>query len=333
MTWSSLLGGMPLPEFIDNYYLKQPLAVGGSGAALAGLGDWTLLEAALADPRADLLVARSGRLWDGAVTGLAHARQLHAEGYTLVVRHAERHDARLAEVAAGFAAEFGAPVNVHWYCTPAGQYGFGWHYDAEDVFIVQTQGEKEYSLRKNTVHPWPVVQYMPHDMGYEREIMPLFRCRLAAGDCLYIPPGFWHMGQSHTAAMSLAIGVLSRTALDVIDFLHPRLARSLLWRQRLPPLGTAAPQGRAQLRARLRELLAELGRDLQRHLASDELLDAFLDAHASAPLAHPAQAAPALAGPTQASPAHPGTAPAAPGQPRPNHPGPANSQPASPGRT
>lgn len=279
MSWTSLLGGMPLPQFIDDYYLKQPLAVAGGGAALAEWGDWPLLEAALADPAPDILVARSGQLWDGEVCGMAHARQLHAQGYTLVLRHAERHDARLARLAAGFAAEFGAPVNVHWYCTPAEQYGFGWHYDAEDVFIVQTQGEKEYSLRKNTVHPWPVVQYLPRDMGYEREIMPLFRCRLAAGDCLYIPPGYWHMGQSRTAAMSLAIGVMSRTALDVVEFLRPRLAASLLWRQRLPPLGTAAAADRLQLRARLRELFAELGRDLQRHLASDALLDAFLDAH------------------------------------------------------
>ena len=40
----------------------------------------------------------------------------------------------------GIGRDFAAPVDVHLYCTPAGQPGFGWHYDAEDVFVLQTAG-------------------------------------------------------------------------------------------------------------------------------------------------------------------------------------------------
>ena len=81
-------------------------------------------------------------------------------------------------------------------------------------------------------------------MRYEREIMPLVRCELAAGDWLYIPSGYWHMGQSRELALSLAIGVMPRTGIDVLDFVRPRVAGSLLWRQRLPVAGRACTAGR-----------------------------------------------------------------------------------------
>ena len=86
---------------------------------------------------------------------------------------------QLKKLAAGFEDDFHAPANIHIYATPAGKYGFSWHYDAEEVFIMQTSGRKEYSLRKNTVHPWPLVETIPQDMGYSREIMPLMHVLLS----------------------------------------------------------------------------------------------------------------------------------------------------------
>src|SRR5947209_3055839 len=136
---------------------------------------------------------------------------------------------------------FLAPIDVHVYCTPAGQPGFGWHYDAEDVFVLQTAGRKEWSLRKNTVNPWPLAEALPADMRHEREIMPVLRCTLAAGDWLYIPAGYWHRTRAGEESVSLSVGVLSASALDVYDFLRRQLLSSLRWRQRLPPAGGASP--------------------------------------------------------------------------------------------
>ena len=136
------------------------------------------------------------------------------------MRHAERHDPRILALAKDFEREFAAPVNIHIYATPGGQFGFGWHYDAEDVFILQTTGRKEYLLRKNTVQPWPLEETLPQDMRYEREIMPLMRCALEAGDWLYIPAGYWHMANAEQTAISLAIGVMSHAAIEVLDLLR-----------------------------------------------------------------------------------------------------------------
>jgi ribosomal protein L16 Arg81 hydroxylase len=206
----------------------------------------------------------------------ADAQRLVGEGYTLLVKHAERHDERLAELARGFAADLAGEVNIHMYCTPAEQYGFAWHYDAEEVFIVQTTGRKEYSLRKNTVNPWPLEETLPADMKYEREIMPLMKCQLAAGDWLYIPSGYWHMASASETAISLAIGVMPRTGIDLLAAIRARAVDSLLWRQRLPVLGKAATLDDEQLLASLAETAQQLGEDFRRMIASPAFLSVFL---------------------------------------------------------
>jgi ribosomal protein L16 Arg81 hydroxylase len=271
-----LLGDLPGETFLAEHLFRLPYAGPGSAQGVAPLGNWESLAEILARPQADVLIVRRGRRYEGPPPrDLAQAEALHAQGYTLLVRHAERCHDGLAELAKGFSRDFCAPVDVHLYCTPAGQFGFDWHYDAEDVFIVQTVGRKEYSLRKNTVNPWPLEETLPVDMAYQREIMPLVRCELAAGDWLYIPAGYWHKGESREASISLAIGVMFPAAIDVLDFLRPRLLASLRWRERLPVCGRAqASAGEAE--ARCSELFARLGADLAALLCDPQLVQDYL---------------------------------------------------------
>jgi ribosomal protein L16 Arg81 hydroxylase len=273
----NLLGDVPLAEFVGNYYQRLPYSAAGAAVGWTELGTWESLLGVLSHASADVLVCRRNEQHSGPTprTSVA-ACGLVEEGFTLLVRHAERHCSRLAKVAAAFAADFAAPVNVHMYCTPGGEFGFGWHYDAEEVFIVQTTGRKEYLLRKNTVNPWPIEETLPADMHYEREIMPLVRCELAAGDWLYIPSGYWHRAQSRETAISLAIGVQPRTGIDAFDCLRPQLIESLLWRQRLPVAGAAAGLSEEELRQQYRIRLAELGQDLARLLADPAQADRLI---------------------------------------------------------
>jgi ribosomal protein L16 Arg81 hydroxylase len=264
--------------FIERFYTKLPHSQAGAAAGLCELGSWEVLAAALQSPQCESMVVRRNQRYEGPrPQSREEAQRLVAEGYTLLVKHAERHDERLAELARGFAADFAAEVNVHLYCTPAEQYGFAWHYDAEEVFIVQTAGSKEYSLRKNTVNPWPLEETLPADMKYEREIMPLMKCMLNAGDWLYIPSGYWHMGAASETAISLAIGVMPRTGVDLFDFLRPAVLDSLLWRQRLPVLGDARILDDAELQSAMQALAEQWGEDLRRMMTRPALLQAFIE--------------------------------------------------------
>jgi ribosomal protein L16 Arg81 hydroxylase len=273
-----LLGSTSRASFLAEHYQKLPFALAGAARELVPLGSWESIGEILAQPNPDMLVVRGGERWSGSLPcTLTQARELAAEGYTLLVRHAERHLPALAEWAAGFARDFCGEVNVHLYCTPASQFGFSWHYDAEEVFIIQTTGNKEYSLRKNTVNPWPVHQLLPEDMHYEREIMPMMRCRLQAGDWLYIPSGYWHMGRADEEAISLAVGVMPTTGVDVFDFLRREVLASLRWRQRFPVPAADDEKRAAEMIESYRPLFHELADDISRMLRDPELLRKFVD--------------------------------------------------------
>jgi 50S ribosomal protein L16 3-hydroxylase len=265
-----LLGEFPLRQFIDDFFLRQPFSMPRAAAPLAHLGSWPVVESILVQPDSDVLVVKEGRRWEGERAPPPDvARRLFDDGYTVLVRHAERCHPDIAELAAGFEQDFTAAVDVHIYCTPANQHGFGWHYDVEDVFIIQASGSKEYSLRKNTVNPWPVLENLPHDMRYQREVMPLTKCLLSAGDWLYIPHGYWHKAEAQEESCSLAVGLMCPTALDLLDFLRKRLVDSIRWRQRLPVVGDASRLSDEELASQHHEIFFELGTDLARLLRDE----------------------------------------------------------------
>jgi 50S ribosomal protein L16 3-hydroxylase len=267
MNLESLLGDFPVARFVTEHYHARPYSAPGLAAPLVPLGTFDALLNVLAQESADVLVCRRNEQWTGPLPRSERdARDLLEQGYTLLVRHAERHDPRLAELAAKFASDFASAVNIHMYCTPAGQYGFGWHYDAEEVFLVQTTGRKEYSLRKNTVNPWPLEETLPANMRFEREIMPVMRCELTAGDWLYVPSGYWHMGRSQETSVSLAIGVQPHAAIEVLDFLRPQLLQSIFWRQRLPVAGGASGLTPAELTAAYEAAFQAMAAELSRLL-------------------------------------------------------------------
>ena len=267
MVLARLLGDFPPARFLEEFYFRLPYSRPGGAAGVApGIG-WDRVRALVDAPGADLLLSRRGKLSPGA--GYEEARRRYGEGHTITVRSAEKLDADLARLAEEFRADFLAPANVHLYCTPAGEHGFGWHYDVEDVFVLQSEGAKVYSLRKNTVNPWPVLDTMPRDLGFEREGSPVFTCRLEAGDWLYVPAGWWHIAHTESESKSLAVGLMSPTALDLLKFLGPELAASVIWRQRLP----------LSNEEHLSRVLRDLGRDLAIVLGDPRLAAKVLEHH------------------------------------------------------
>ncbi len=276
MNLQTLLGHIPLKQFVVEHYQRFPYAASIDPEVLRGLVDWPVLVEMLADESADVVVCRRNERLNERPRDEPAAAQLLADGYTLLVRHAERNRECLADLAQTFERDFAAPVDIHVYCTPAGEHGFGWHYDAEEVFIVQVQGRKEFALRKNTVNPWPITDTLPADMQYEREIMPLWRSELAAGDWLYIPSGYWHKAVAFETAISLAIGVQPRTLLDFLDWLRKSLRDSLVGRQRLPVCGAANSHSTVELAEALTMMLDAANTEFKRQLRDPASVESFL---------------------------------------------------------
>ena len=77
---------------------------------------------------------------------LGEALDLLASGVGLVIRRAEKIDDGIAGLATSVTQHIPGKVHVQLIVTPAGTYRFGWHYDDEHLFIVQTNGSKDYFL-------------------------------------------------------------------------------------------------------------------------------------------------------------------------------------------
>lgn len=276
MILDELLGDVPRSAFLERHFHTLPFA-SPTGAERLAAG-WPLVESLLGHPGVDFLAARQGEVWAAGVPAPEQARRLLAEGHTLRFRNAQRHDPGLAALADDFRRAFAGAVDIQVFCTPQGHPGFGWHYDAEDVFVLQAHGSKTWWLRKNTVNPWPLVEALPRDMRYEREIMPAMKCELRAGGWLYVPPGYWHRTEAGEESISLSVGILSPTALDAFDFLRPRLLESLRWRQRLPCPGEASAQGDDELLRRYHAVFADLAADLAGLLEKEQTARDFVAA-------------------------------------------------------
>lgn len=202
---------LALDGFLQTHLGSAPYARPGAARGAVSLFDWPVLDAVLGSlPAPDVLVARGGRLARvSEPKRVSEVRALMKRGLGVVVRKAERHDAGLAELARTFADDLPGQVQVQLYTTPAQTQTFGWHYDDEHVFIVQTRGTKDYYFRENTVTTGSVAG-KPDFSAIRRETSPLLSARLIPGDWLYIPARWWHLVRSIEDALSISIGVMPR---------------------------------------------------------------------------------------------------------------------------
>jgi ribosomal protein L16 Arg81 hydroxylase len=192
-------------NFVAHRTGHMPFAQIGVVPEEAQVFDWATLDRVLADRAADVLVVRKSELLPEAPPRSAdQVRSLFSRGAGIVVRRAERHDEGLAALAHSFAEELGGSAHVQLFVTPGKTHGFGWHYDEEDVCILQTQGTKTYYFRENTQE---VVPGQVDFTRFQNETSPLMSCTLDARDMLYLPRHMWHAAKANEDSLSISLGI------------------------------------------------------------------------------------------------------------------------------
>jgi ribosomal protein L16 Arg81 hydroxylase len=177
---------------------------------------------------------------------------LFADGSTLVLQALHRVWPPLIALCQDLAAELGHPVQANAYVTPPQNQGFSNHYDVHDVFVLQTEGEKQWTIHAPVLpsplrdQPWTERRAA---VEARAKAEPLIETTLKPGDCLYLPRGFLHAAQAlggvsthvtigvhvwtrHALAEQLIQQALKTVALD------PEIRRSL-------DLGTSFADGSA----------------------------------------------------------------------------------------
>lgn len=209
-----ILNPFPLFLFTSRVLRQQPYAAPFAASRFCDLISWRLLEEIFIKGHGDCWLPKRGQLpqepsLSSGYLNLETAQKHFSVGHTVLIRHAERAQEDLARIAFDFYQLFKRPIDIQLYVTPKSEEGFDWHYDVEDVFVFQSQGEKEFRLLANTVTSRPLPMMSKENMQFHLEKKsPEIRCHLKAGDWLYIPAGYWHKAQAITDSFHISVGVL-----------------------------------------------------------------------------------------------------------------------------
>lgn len=271
-----LLGETPADQFLEKHFTRLPFSKAGGALPFTDLLNWKVVEDIIKEDKSVLRVVKDGKMVSDYVKlSLSDVLKRHNEGQTLLVRYAERSDMKLREFALDFARPFRTEVDIQLYLTPGGHNAFGWHYDVEEVFILQCQGSKHYTIRPNTIHPNPLIKSIPKNQGYEQEkSTTAIQVTLEEGDWLYIPSGWWHRAETRKESMHISVGLMPRSALDILEAFPEFLAKDAFWRTRMP-VHHDFSSGEEEL-GFYQSAFEKLGHDLARRFADPEFLKFFL---------------------------------------------------------
>ena len=202
------LSRMSVSSFTRDYLRTQPYASPSSASRAMPIFSWDTLDQLLTRKPPDVLVVARGKMLELPIPkNLSEALDLLTSGAGLVIRRAEKVDDGVAGLAASVTQHIPGDVHVQLIVTPAGTYGFGWHYDDEDVFIVQTEGSKDYFFRDNTVERERPSGTAPDFTRFGNEASPVGTVGLVAGDWLYIPARWWHAAKCIEDSLSISLGI------------------------------------------------------------------------------------------------------------------------------
>ena len=144
-----LLGPIPVGEFLQRTFSRVPLAMPDRAERYTTHFTEVDFARMVEHTRSTLRVVHNGHMvQDNARLSWPEAQAFHRRGHTLLVRHVERACPKVQAIAEEFAHFFHSPVDIQLYLTPNHNRAFGWHYDLEEVFIIQVQGCKEYTIAK-----------------------------------------------------------------------------------------------------------------------------------------------------------------------------------------
>jgi ribosomal protein L16 Arg81 hydroxylase len=272
-------------HFFEEIWTKSPVVLRDNPSRFADLFDWAALDDYL-NHRLRFFAFPAIQLYFGAERGGARVphelftesirdanrspmsvvspdsvRTLCREGATLLVHSVHDGHPKLKEFAAALQHELGETLRIDLFYTPPKSAGVHAHFDREDVFVLQLEGQKEWHLSKPTV-PFPLrmPDYAELDAAPSA---PDVVHRLSRGDVMHIPRGFWHATHTSTApSLHLSVRVACRTGVDLLRWAVDALEASVpSVRKNLPlTLQKGAPYGydQASLAPSLRALRDEV---------------------------------------------------------------------------
>jgi 50S ribosomal protein L16 3-hydroxylase len=278
----NFLAGMHAARFLRRHWQKEPLVARGALDDYCGIVTREqLMQLARRDDVESRIVIRAGGRWR-VLHGPFAARdfvRLPARGWTLLVHGVDLVLGGIARLAREFSflpyARFD-DVMVS-YAAPGG--GVGPHFDSYDVFLVQGQGTRRWTLSAQSdleLDPEAPLRIL-------RRFRPGEQMDLAPGDLLYLPPRWAHDGVAMNECVTYSVGFRAPHAQELaerfLDFLRDRATLDGIYQD----AGTAATGAPARIPS---HLVASSTRTLARLRWSRKDVGEFLGTYLTEPKPH-----------------------------------------------
>ena len=237
-TLAMFLGSLARHEFISEYWGRrfwQSSSQELLDRQLFGLRDLVALVAFLRPCDGRIRLVEDGtQVWKGGLQQegvFSQVTDALGHGMTVVLERLDLYWPPVVELCGDLAVALGCPVHANAYLTPGGAGGLDPHYDTHDVFVLQLEGEKSWTLGQ-------IVQWLPTEQtasGRVTEMGDETHLTIRPGGVFYLPRGMAHRARSEAGhSLHLTIGCIPNTYGDelarlVASAAHqaPELRRSL----------------------------------------------------------------------------------------------------------
>ncbi|MDZ7841253.1 MAG: cupin domain-containing protein [Gammaproteobacteria bacterium] len=285
--FQSLIEPLSIDEFLDNYYERFACHIPGNAEKFGRLFGWddvnTIVNDRLAGHSKVKLVLDKRTLAPESLGRIDHWLR---EGATLVIDTVNSLDPVLKRFTDILGRDLNMPAWINTYVSWPEKQGFDNHFDTHDVFIVQTEGRKRWTIF-NPTKILPLDQQREQPKGEPPpDSEKYLECVLTEGDVLYIPRGHWHYAVSETPSIHLTVGLSSRSPTEFLQWLTQRMRDAdPFWRKNFPVAG-AAQFGGERPPEHLAEHLDEFRNRLRALADDDGLMERLLEyCMAASPLA------------------------------------------------
>lgn len=144
--------------------------------------------------------------------GVASADEVWAafeRGCSLRLSWPQRYHERVWALLNGIEEHFCCGAGCNMYFTPKGMQGFAPHFDDVDVFILQVEGEKLWTLHAPLSEAEALPRFSSADFTQSDLGEPLAEINLRPGDLLYLPRGIIHQarGSEHSDSLHLTVSI------------------------------------------------------------------------------------------------------------------------------
>jgi ribosomal protein L16 Arg81 hydroxylase len=187
-------------------------------------------------------------LYGSPIIDVPKSIEYFSTGHSLILNRIDRLNPKLDEFSRGLEFDLKMKVETNLYLTPPNNFGFNVHFDPHDVFILQLEGTKLWTLYESEI---PLVtDQLRVSKQSEENFVEKSTHLLNQGDVLYIPRGTYHKAKStEETSMHLTFGLYPLLGHQLISQLAVKAQEELFFRKSVPSID--APEEEKQKYFRL----------------------------------------------------------------------------------